>query len=99
MKTSDPVCSRVNKHGRGGLVLRWVTTGESPLLYVFASLTSLDTFAFLFTCLFDADTCVFGSPLDYSRISLGYMDMICSRANFFSLTLQLILVVKFVVDF
>jgi hypothetical protein len=39
MKTFDPVCSRKNKHGRGGLVLRWVTTGESPLLYVFSFCT------------------------------------------------------------
>jgi hypothetical protein len=32
----DPVRSRIIKHERGGLVLRWVTTGESPLLYVFS---------------------------------------------------------------
>jgi hypothetical protein len=35
MKLMDPVCSPIFKHQRGGLVLRWVTTGESPLLYVF----------------------------------------------------------------
>jgi hypothetical protein len=32
---TDPVRSPIFKHERGGLVLRWVTTGESPLLYVF----------------------------------------------------------------
>jgi hypothetical protein len=41
MKTFDPVRSRIIKHGRGGLVLRWVTTGESPLLYVFARSTNV----------------------------------------------------------
>ena len=30
----DPVRSRILKPRRGGLVLRWVTTGEYPLLYV-----------------------------------------------------------------
>ncbi len=32
----DPVRSRILKLGIGRLVLRWVTTGEYPLLYVFA---------------------------------------------------------------
>ncbi len=31
-----PVRSAVLKPVNGGLVVRWVTTGESPLLYVFA---------------------------------------------------------------
>jgi hypothetical protein len=31
----DPVCSPHVKPSTGGLVVRWVTTGESPLLYVF----------------------------------------------------------------
>jgi hypothetical protein len=30
-----PVCSAYIKRDTGGLVVRWVTTGESPLLYVF----------------------------------------------------------------
>ena len=33
---ADPVRSRELKLLIGGLVLRWVTTGEYPLLYVFA---------------------------------------------------------------
>jgi hypothetical protein len=37
MKTELPVRSAVLKHCTGGLVVRWVTTSESPLLYVFAS--------------------------------------------------------------
>ena len=32
----DPVCSPHVKPSTGGLVVRWVTTGEYPLLYVFA---------------------------------------------------------------
>ena len=31
-----PVRSAVLKQDTGGLVVRWVTTGEYPLLYVFA---------------------------------------------------------------
>jgi hypothetical protein len=34
MKTELPVRSAVLKHRTGGLVVRWVTTSESPLLYV-----------------------------------------------------------------
>ncbi|KAH7359498.1 hypothetical protein BKA66DRAFT_427261, partial [Pyrenochaeta sp. MPI-SDFR-AT-0127] len=33
-----PVRSAVLKQDTGGLVVRWVTTGESPLLYVFSPL-------------------------------------------------------------
>ncbi|KAH4251798.1 hypothetical protein HBI81_192480 [Parastagonospora nodorum] len=36
MRTRLPVRSAIYKHRTGGLVVRWVTTGESPLLYVFA---------------------------------------------------------------
>jgi hypothetical protein len=36
MKIELPVRSAVLKHRTGGLVVRWVTTSESPLLYVFA---------------------------------------------------------------
>mgnify|MGYP003624101674 CR=1 FL=1 len=39
-----PVRSAVLKLVTGGLVVRWVTTGESPLLYVFG-------FSFLCSCL------------------------------------------------
>jgi hypothetical protein len=35
MNTELPVRSAVLKHCTGGLVVRWVTTSESPLLYVF----------------------------------------------------------------
>jgi hypothetical protein len=35
LKTELPVRSAVLKQRTGGLVVRWVTTGESPLLYVF----------------------------------------------------------------
>ena len=34
-KTRDPVRSPIDKLERAGSVLRWVTTGESPVLYVF----------------------------------------------------------------
>jgi hypothetical protein len=36
LKTRLPVRSALFKQRTGGLVVRWVTTGESPLLYVFA---------------------------------------------------------------
>jgi nitrogen fixation-related uncharacterized protein len=38
MKTLLPVRSADIKHGTGGLVVRWVTTSEYPLLYVFVNL-------------------------------------------------------------
>jgi hypothetical protein len=37
LKTRLPVRSALFKQRTGGLVVRWVTTGESPLLYVFAA--------------------------------------------------------------
>ncbi|KAH8722868.1 hypothetical protein GQ44DRAFT_686353, partial [Phaeosphaeriaceae sp. PMI808] len=36
LNTGLPVRSALLKQRTGGLVVRWVTTGESPLLYVFA---------------------------------------------------------------
>ena len=36
MRIRLPVRSAIYKHCTGGLVVRWVTTSESPLLYVFA---------------------------------------------------------------
>jgi hypothetical protein len=36
MRSRLPVRSALVKHCTGGLVVRWVTTSESPLLYVFA---------------------------------------------------------------
>ena len=39
MKIRLPVRSAIYKHDTGGLVVRWVTTSESPLLYVFANQT------------------------------------------------------------
>ena len=38
MNPELPVRSAVLKHCTGGLVVRWVTTSEYPLLYVFAIL-------------------------------------------------------------
>jgi hypothetical protein len=38
LKIELPVRSAVLKQCTGGLVVRWVTTGEYPLLYVFVSL-------------------------------------------------------------
>ena len=38
VKARLPVRSALFKHDTGGLVVRWVTTSESPLLYVFVSL-------------------------------------------------------------
>ena len=35
MKIRLPVRLAIYKHDTGGLVVRWVTTSESPLLYVF----------------------------------------------------------------
>ncbi|KAH4573605.1 hypothetical protein HBH79_212770 [Parastagonospora nodorum] len=35
LNTRLPVRSAIFKQRTGGLVVRWVTTGESPLLYVF----------------------------------------------------------------
>jgi hypothetical protein len=43
LRTRLPVRSALFKQDTGGLVVRWVTTSESPLLYVFAFL-----FAFFF---------------------------------------------------
>jgi hypothetical protein len=36
LRTRLPVRSALFKQDTGGLVVRWVTTSESPLLYVFA---------------------------------------------------------------
>jgi hypothetical protein len=38
LKAGIPVRSSLHKQFTGGLVVRWVTTGESPLLYVFVFL-------------------------------------------------------------
>jgi hypothetical protein len=38
LKIRLPVRSAIYKQCTGGLVVRWVTTSESPLLYVFAIL-------------------------------------------------------------
>ena len=42
MNPELPVRSAVLKHCTGGLVVRWVTTSEYPLLYVFALLFASD---------------------------------------------------------
>ena len=42
MKTELPVRSAVLKHGTGGLVVRWVTTSEYLLLYVFVFLLDME---------------------------------------------------------
>ena len=41
LRIAHPVCSAVLKQDTGGLVVRWVTTGEYPLLYVFAFFCSV----------------------------------------------------------
>jgi hypothetical protein len=41
LKIELPVRSAVLKQCTGGLVVRWVTTGEYPLLYVFVSFLQL----------------------------------------------------------
>ena len=50
MNPELPVRSAVLKHCTGGLVVRWVTTSEYPLLYVFVFL-----FARLVVCLLVTD--------------------------------------------
>jgi hypothetical protein len=55
LKTRLPVRSALFKQRTGGLVVRWVTTGESPLLYVFAIFDQFFLF-FFFTVLFAALT-------------------------------------------
>jgi hypothetical protein len=35
LRTTHPVCSAIFKQDTGGLVVKWVTIGESLLLYVF----------------------------------------------------------------
>jgi hypothetical protein len=42
LKTRRPVRSALFKQRTGGLVVRWVTTSEYPLLYVFAFLHQRD---------------------------------------------------------
>ncbi|KAF1933100.1 uncharacterized protein M421DRAFT_53861, partial [Didymella exigua CBS 183.55] len=49
LKTRLPVRSALFKQRTGGLVVRWVTTSEYPLLYVFCSFVS-----FLYCKLFAA---------------------------------------------
>jgi hypothetical protein len=44
--TRLPVRSALFKQRTGGLVVRWVTTSEYPLLYVFGSLFGTDNFSF-----------------------------------------------------
>ena len=47
LKTRLPVRSALFKQRTGGLVVRWVTTSEYPLLYVFAFLLPLITHCLL----------------------------------------------------
>jgi hypothetical protein len=46
LKIRLPVRSAIYKQCTGGLVVRWVTTSESPLLYVFLFGFLLDFFLF-----------------------------------------------------
>jgi hypothetical protein len=41
LRTRLPVRSALFKQDTGGLVVRWVTTSESPLLYVLVSLFAI----------------------------------------------------------
>ena len=45
LKIRLPVRSAIYKQCTGGLVVRWVTTSESPLLYVFANDHNIPFFA------------------------------------------------------
>jgi hypothetical protein len=47
LKTRLPVRSALFKQRTGGLVVRWVTTSEYPLLYVFIFLVHLKPIAFV----------------------------------------------------
>jgi hypothetical protein len=60
LKTRLPVRSALFKQRTGGLVVRWVTTGESPLLYVFCQ-TSLSIFANAIRSIISYDS----SPLEF----------------------------------
>ena len=44
LRTTHPVCSAIFKQDTGGLVVKWVTIGESLLLYVFDFLLILGYF-------------------------------------------------------
>jgi hypothetical protein len=46
LKTRLPVRSTLFKQRTGGLVVRWVTTSEYPLLYVFCAFVNADAFCF-----------------------------------------------------
>jgi hypothetical protein len=47
LRTRLPVRSALFKQHTGGLVVRWVTTGESPLLNVFLSILQATQIMFL----------------------------------------------------
>ena len=47
LKTRLPVRSALFKQRTGGLVVRWVTTSEYPLLYVFVFLSHIVSFCLL----------------------------------------------------
>jgi hypothetical protein len=49
LKTRLPVRSALFKQRTGGLVVRWVTTSEYPLLYVFAVFVAMLIFALAVT--------------------------------------------------
>ncbi|KAJ9161214.1 hypothetical protein NKR19_g2479 [Coniochaeta hoffmannii] len=49
LKTRDPVRSPIDKQAIARLVLGWVTTGESLVLYVFSSLPNFAFCALCFT--------------------------------------------------
>ena len=50
LKTRLPVRSALFKQRTGGLVVRWVTTSEYPLLYVFAFLSASSIFCLSMSC-------------------------------------------------
>jgi hypothetical protein len=63
LKTRLPVRSALFKQRTGGLVVRWVTTSEYPLLYVFAFLLPLID---LLMCTWSQSYSVFGVLLELS---------------------------------
>ena len=77
MKTRLPVRSALFKQRTGGLVVRWVTTSEYPLLYVFAIFFFLSTRAsspntshYMLIKLPDHNSTLYKKPLVYETYYL-----------------------------
>jgi hypothetical protein len=68
LNSALPVRSAVLKQDTGGLVVRWVTTSESPLLYVFVA-KSISTRNFLnhYTNIIHDDYVLLQIEFDYNN--------------------------------